>query len=263
MFRNLVNLIRVLWRGFLAHKAKATGMLVLIAVLCGYLNDIGATISNMRQWLSSKKENLVVIKARLKPYRIRPDIHEGRDEAFLVMEVRNYSNITAMITAASVTVTGSHVARNGRAGWYGRCSLTSDKNANTPLSIAPGETKWVMISSAIVMPGLADLLDQPPFSKVFVATPEAPYTVAEHYLIASLNSKFSALYGPNAAIKATLYDGPNDEPHYFSFPLAHGKSIFEKDGSLQHDWLMANWKYPSAALWSSLSKDCQEPADFE
>ncbi|MFH8136364.1 hypothetical protein ABU178_19660 [Pantoea osteomyelitidis] len=120
-----------------------------------------------------------------------------------------------------------------------------------------------MVSSTIDLPGMADLLDQPPFSEVFVATPEEPYTVAEHNLIAPLNSQFPKLYGPNAAIEATVNVGPDDEPHHYSFPLAKGKSLFEKDGSLQHDWLLANWKYPTAGLWSSLSKSCLVPNDFE
>ncbi|WP_210451416.1 hypothetical protein [Pantoea ananatis] len=261
MFCNTLNFLSILWRNCLAHKAKVSGVLVLIAVICGYINDIGATFNSVKQWLSSKKENIVVIKARLKPYRLRPDISEARDEAFLVMELRNYGSTTAMLTAANIKVTGSHIAREGKAGWYGRCSLSADKNANNPLSIAPGETKWVMVSSAIDLPGMADLLDQPPFSEVFVATPEEPYTVAEHNLIAPLNSQFSKFYGPDAAIEATVYVGPEDEPHHYSFPLAKGKSIFEKDGSLQHDWLLANWKYPTAGLWSSLSESCLVPND--
>jgi|GEM_PF-831846 len=262
MFSKAVKLILMLWRSLLTNRKKATGGLVLIAILCGYFNDIFSTISSFRQWLISDKENLVVIKARLKPYRVRPDIHEARDEAFLVMEVRNYGDTKAMLTAASISVTGSHVARNGNAGWYGRCTLTADKNANTPITIAPGETKWVMVSSAVNLPGMADLLDQPPFSEVFVATPGEPYTVAEHYLIASLNSRFSTLYGSDAEIKATLYEGLDDKPHHFSFALAQGKSIFEKDGSLQYDWLMANWKYPSARLWPGLSRSCASQDDF-
>lgn len=263
MFLNIRNFLLKFWRILLIHKAKATGALVLLAVLCGYINDIGDTFSRVKQLLSSKKDNLVVIKARLKPYRLRPDIREARDDAFLIMELRNYGNTSVMLTAASIEVTGSHVARKGKAGWYGRCSLSSDKNANKPLSIAPGETKWVMLSSAIDLPGMADLLDKPPFSQVFVATPEEPFTVAEQYLIATLNSRLSEIYGPGAAIEATVYVGPEDEPHHYKFPLSQGKSIIEKDGSLQHDWLMANWKYPTTGLWSSLSKSCQEPNDFE
>ena len=262
MFRNSLNFRSKLWRILLTHRAKATGALVLLAVLCGYINDIGETFSSLKQLLSSKKESLVVIKARLKPYRFRPDIREARDDAFLIMELRNYGSTSVMLTAARIKITDSHVAREGKAGWYGRCSLSSDKNATKPLSIAPGETKWVMLSRAIELPGMADLLDQPPFSEVFVATPEEPYTVAEQYLIAELNSRFSDVYGPGAAIEATVYVGPEDEPHHYKFPLSQGKSIFEKDGSLQHDWLMANWKYPTAGLWSSLSKSCLATNDF-
>lgn len=76
------------------------------------------------------------------------------------------------------------------------------------------------------LPGMAYLLDQPPFSDVFFATQDEHYKVAEHYLIPSLSSGFSAIYSPDAAIKATLYEGPDDKPHYFSFAPAHGKSIF-------------------------------------
>jgi len=67
--------------------------------------------------MNSDKENLVAIKARLKSYHVRPDIREDREQNFMVMEIRNYSSTATMLTAASVNVTGSDVARKGRAGW--------------------------------------------------------------------------------------------------------------------------------------------------
>lgn len=232
-------------------KAKDNKALILCTVgalagLIGFANNASGVFTFASHFIGNKVENLSIIQARLKPFRSRPDVIQGRDEVFLHMKVRNYGATPLIITSADAAITHSATAHRGLAGSMSRCTLSKDPNENTPINIAPGETAWITIANGISLPGLSDWLTEEELSEINVLVPDDPFTISQNYYVQVVNDKFSELFGPEATIRATLYTGAKGDKHVFNFSLANGKDIFAKDGSLQHDWFIANWKHPSS-----------------
>lgn len=207
-------------------------------------------------WFSSE-ENMSVIQARLQPFRINPDIKEGQDEVFLMMEIRNYDTSPLMIVSADVDGGGNKLVTKGKAGWQSRCTFSSDANRNEPLTVRPGQTVWIMVGNAVLLKGLNDLMNGLDLKSLHNFEPDAGVGIYEVGFVDILNEALEKKYGKNAEIVASLYTGPDKNKHAFSFPLNQGKDFFSKDGSLQHDWLLAKWIKPDYKTYLQLSKDCE------
>lgn len=207
-------------------------------------------------WFSSE-ENMSVLQARLQPFRIRPEIKEGQDEVFLVMEVRNYGTSPLMIVSADVDGSGTNLVTKGKAGWWSRCTFSSDANKNKPLTVAAGQTVWVSVGEAVLLKGLNDLMNGLDLEKIHTFPPEAGTGIHEVYFVDILNKALEKKYGKNSEIVANLYTGSEKTKHTFTFHLNQGKNLSSKDGSLQHDWLLAKWIRPGYEADSELSKDCE------
>ena len=207
-------------------------------------------------WFSSE-ENMSVLQARLQPFRIRPEIKEGQDEAFLMMEVRNYGTSPLMIVSADVDGSGTNLVTKGKAGWWSRCTFSSDANKNKPLTVAAGQTVWVSVGEAVLLKGLNDLMKELNVENLHHFEPDAGVGIYEVGFVDILNKALEKKFGKNAEIVANLYTGSEKTKHTFTFRLSQGKDLFSKDGSLQHDWLLAKWIRPGYEADSELSKDCE------
>lgn len=207
-------------------------------------------------WFSTE-ENMSVIQARLQPFRILPQIKEGQDEVFLMMEVRNYDTSPLMIVSADVDGSGNKLVTKGKAGTWSRCTFSADANKNKPLTVAPGQTVWVTVGDAILLKGLNDLMNGLDLKSLHTFEPDAGVGIYEIGFIDTLNKALEKKYGKNSEIVANLYTGSEKTRHTFTFRLSQGKDLFSKDGSLQHDWLLAKWIKPGYEADPKLSKDCE------
>lgn len=246
---NIIQYLKTKWKIVLP-------VLALIIPFASGLNTIKEAKDIVWSWFNTN-ENISVIQARLQPFRIRPDIKETQDELFLMMEIRNYDTSPLMIVSADIGIRGSRLATEGKAGWQSRCAFTSDANRNDPLTINPGETLWVMVGQAVLLPGLSDLMEELNVDSLHHFEPDAGVGIYEVGFVDTLNKAFERKYGKNTEIRASLYTGADKDKHTFSFRLNQGKDFFSWDGSLQHDWLLAKWIQPDNQTYLLLSKDCE------
>ncbi|EAU3170862.1 hypothetical protein D7U34_24975, partial [Salmonella enterica] len=201
--------------------------------------------------------NLAVIQSRLLP--ARPGLKFKTDmanDAFIILELRNYSSNPIIFTSAKVEVIRSHDIST--TGAYGReaCLLSNDPNSNRgPVTIEPGQTKWIGGALAIRFKGLLEWFPRKELESLFLheTAPHMPFTIAENYYVDILNKKLSDLYGENSAIKVTYTVNLNAGTKNFIIPLKKGKDIFFRDGSFQHDWMAAQLIEPSAIPSINLS----------
>lgn len=215
---------------------------IVAAGVVGFLSDIGGALENVKK-LFGQDDPLVLVTARLSPLARDPRIRNGRDEASLSLEVRNYGKEMVMLTSADLEVVHANGAKVGKGGIFGRCVLKAVDNENTPQTIAPGKSTRLAISRTVDLPGVSKFLSDEKLRSVFVHTIDGqPYSIAESIYVDELNKFFSDTYGRDAALKVTLYSTQSGDKHIFVLPLARGKDLFAKDGSLQHDWFIANWK---------------------
>lgn len=94
---NIIQYLKAKW------KILASAFTIVVAVGTGLV-----TLKDAKDivwpWFSAE-ENMSVLQARLQPFRVRPDIKEGQDEVFLMMEVRNYDTsplLMLMVVALSL-----------------------------------------------------------------------------------------------------------------------------------------------------------------
>ncbi len=210
----------------------------------GFLSDGSSLLSFVSQLRGQDKAPLAVVRARLKPFRINAVMPENQDDVFVQLQLRNYGKDPVYLTSAQIEVTKSDTATLGKAGAAGMCVLSENPNANTPIKVEPGASVWVRVSRSVHLQGLSTWLTEETLKDVHVPTPEDPFTITENFFVDEVNRKFGELYGSEAALKVTVFSGNREELQTFSFNLAEGKDVFAKDGSLQHDWLIANWMFP-------------------
>lgn len=236
-------------------KLVTSSLALIVAVAAGL-----ATLKDAKEvvwsWFSAE-ENMSVIQARLQPFRIRPEIKEGQDEVFLMMEVRNYGTSPLMIVSADVDGSGTKLVTQGKAGWWSSCTFSSDANKSKPLTVAAGQTVWVTVGGAVLLKGLNDLMNGLDLDEIHTFPSGAGTGIHEVYFVEILNKALEKKYGQNAEIVANLYTGSEKTKHTFTFHLTQGKDLFSKDGSLQHDWLLAKWIRPGYEEDPELSKDCE------
>lgn len=220
--------------------------LEFLCATVGLLSDGSSLFSDLKQFFAPDKSPLAVIQARLKPYRFVVDNTGNQDNVVIQLQLRNYGENSIFLTSAKVEFVSSDKLKRGRLPYvHGNCALSSTPNENTPIKIEPGDSIWIKASDGIYMPGLSTWFTKERLEAIYVTTPDRPITLSEHNYIDDINQKFNELYGANATIIVTLYSGKADKFQKFSFNLSEGKDIFAKDGRLQHDWLIANWKYPT------------------
>jgi hypothetical protein len=129
-----------------------------------------------------------------------------------------------------------------KSGGKGGCTLGPDRNENNPITVAPGATQWLTVGTNIELRGVSSYLTDEKMSDVFVhETAGVPFTIAQLTYVDDLNAYFEKSYGRQAKLKVTMQSISNKR-HVFYFPIARGKDLFAKDGSLHHDWFIANWK---------------------
>lgn len=69
---------------------------VVAAGVVSFLSDAGGALENVKK-LFGQKDPLVLVTARLSPFARDPRIRNGRDEALLSLEVKNYGKETVML----------------------------------------------------------------------------------------------------------------------------------------------------------------------
>jgi hypothetical protein len=213
--------------------------------IVSFLGNSATVIEFVFSRINSKSESLTIIQSRLRPYRVRPDIIQGRDDVFLQLQIRNYGASAKILTAADIEVTDSGIAKPGGAHMQARCSLSGEPNNNTPIKINPGDTVWITFSHSVNLPGLADWLSSGVLDGITAIPPEEPFTINQIHFIKNINEHFSKLYGSRSKIHVKLYEGNREDTHQLSISLTDGKDMFSKDGSLQQDWFIARWLYPN------------------
>ncbi|WP_139272171.1 hypothetical protein [Phytopseudomonas punonensis] len=220
------------------------GLSVALAVAIasvGLLSDAGGAWSLLKAFIPNK-EPLVAIQGRLSPVFRNPGFSSNHDDVSLSLQVRNYSEAPVTLIAASLSVENARTVTVAKSGGKGRCTLGSDRNENSPITIAPGATQWLTVGDNVELRGVSSYLTDERLSEVFVhETAGRPFSIAQLTYVEDLNAYFDKVYGSQAIIKVTMQSISNKE-HIFTFPIAQGKDLFATDGSLHHDWFIANWK---------------------
>lgn len=220
------------------------GLSVSLAVAIpsiGLLSDAGGVWSLLKDFIPNK-EPLVVIQGRLSPIFRNPGFSSNHDDVSLSLQMRNYSETPVTLISASLSVENARTVAVAKSGGKGRCTLGPDRNENSPITIAPGATQWLTVGDNIELRGVSSYLTDKRLSKVFVhEMAGTPFSIAQLTYVEDLNEYFDKAYGSQATIKVTMQSISNEE-HIFTFPIAQGKDLFATDGSLHHDWFIANWK---------------------
>lgn len=216
-------------------------LLAVIVPGIGFFSDVGGVWSLLKD-LQPDGESLVAIQGRLSPVFRNPGFHSNHDDVSLSIQVRNYSEAPVTLIAASLSVQNGRTMVVAKSGGKGGCTLGPDRNENNPITVAPGATQWLTVGTNIELRGVSSYLTDEKMSDVFVhETAGVPFTIAQLTYVDDLNAYFEKTYGRQAKLKVTMQSISNKR-HVFYFPIARGKDLFAKDGSLHHDWFIANWK---------------------
>jgi hypothetical protein len=216
-------------------------LVVIIAPIIALLSDIGGAVDLLKSF-TEKFEPLTAIQARLTPAFRHPQLTTNQEEAALSIEIRNYGKEPITLISATLSIANSKKLAIGKGSTQGGCALGPDQNENDPITLNPGQTKWITVGTLIDLKGISLYLTEEKQSEIFVHFLDGrPYSIAQSKYVADLNEFFSREYGNEATISVTLNSSPK-ENHIFIFPIAKGKDLFSKDGNLHHDWLIANWK---------------------
>ncbi|ARD14199.1 MULTISPECIES: hypothetical protein [Pseudomonas syringae group] len=214
----------------------------LIASIIGFFSNVGGVLSLVKE-VTPNDEPLVAIQGRLTAVFRHPSLTSNQDDAALSIQIRNYSDSPVTLIAGSLSVQDAMtlaVAKSGAKG--GGCTLGPDRNNNTPITIAPGGTQWLSLGSNVELRGVSKFLTEERLSEVFVhQLSNTHFSIAQLTYVDQLNEFFQQTYGADSKLKVKLQSTSGGE-HVFFFPLATGKDLFAKDGSLHHDWFIATWK---------------------
>ncbi|WP_158700999.1 hypothetical protein [Phytohalomonas tamaricis] len=238
--RKLKLTIRTMYKFIRSNKAF-TVLVAFIVGLVGLANNGLGIITSISDITKDNGDDLVLIEARLKPFLPTSTIPAERNEVFLQILVRNFNESNIILTSAEMNIINSLKAHIGRAGTFGRCTLSSEPNSNTPIIVKPGEAVWVTLSQGIALDGIAEWLNGRVLDDIHVLPPDSPITIAENYFVDNVNEFFEKNYGAGAAINAVLFTGIKRELITYSIDLSQGRDIFDKNGNLHHDWFIANW----------------------
>lgn len=215
--------------------------IAILASCIGFFSDVGGVWSLVKD-LRQNEEPLVVIQGRLTPVFRNPGFSSNHDDASLSIQVRNYSEVPVTLISGYLSVQDAKKLAVAKSGGKGGCTLGPERNENNPITIAPGATQWLTLGSNVELRGVSSYLTEEKLADVFVHdTKGAPFSIAQLGYVEELNAYFDKVYGQKAKIKVILKSISNEE-HVFFFPIAQGKDLFAKDGSLHHDWFIANWK---------------------
>ncbi|MCG8709412.1 hypothetical protein JHU04_002658 [Brenneria sp. 4F2] len=245
-------------------KLKKAGIAIAVGIvaIATFLSNVNSTTELIGRaygyFFGRDDVKLSVLRARLVPVRHRADIKTDMDnDAFVVLQLRNYSKTPLLLTSAKLSLFQDHdITTKGSSGG-GSCMLSEDPNENdSPITIEPGQTKWVGVARALRFDGLLQTLSAKEFDDVIISymAPHMPYLVAQSRYVELLNKRMAELYGAEASVKVT-YKINLDEEISFTVPLADGKDIFSHKGRFQQDWFIANFKDPSVIPYLNLSSE--------
>jgi len=245
--KKLLSFFKEKWIKCVIPSAALT---VVVATGINAIHDSWSSISSL-----FRPEPLRVINARLQPFRISPLVRYSIDDLFLILTVRNYGKEPLMLVSADADIVGGKYAGIGQAGSQGKCVFGADPNANTPLTVRPGDTIEIEIGGAIRLENLHNLMDLLPVSQIHVFQDD-PIGIYETVYVDYLNKIFENYYGADTEVIAHLYTGEGSDQHSFSFKLSQGGDLFSKDGHLQHDWLIAKWLSPTLKVPLQKKENC-------
>ncbi|KRW54696.1 hypothetical protein AO724_19940 [Aeromonas allosaccharophila] len=246
---NIKRFIKSKWNMALAFGT----IIVSLAASLGNIND---AIDVITSWLPRKK-NIAVVQARLEPFPIKKGFGKERDDVFLMMSIRNYSMLPIMIVSGDVEGHGSSLIGKGKAGRQGICILSSSENNNEPLTIKPGKTVWIKVGNSIHLSGLSRMMSNVNFQDIHLFEPDTGVGIHEVYFVKILNDLLANKYGQDAEIIANIYTGEERKKHSFSFYITQGTDLFSKDGTLQHDWFLAQWIRPINQPQFEINDNCE------
>lgn len=241
-----------------SRRAFFTTLAILLTGVVAFVSDLGGAIDVAKRAFN-KQESLVVLQAKLTPMFRNPKVRGNKEEAALSLELRNYGEVPITLTSASIDIVNSNVVKLGRGGSYaGDCVLGSEPNRNRPLTIPPGGTAWLTVSQFVDLRGVSSFFTEEMLEDIFIQPDEnGPWGIAQLHYVEDLNRFFGRNYGEGASIKVVLTSISPGE-HVLRLPLARGKDLFAKDGSLHHDWFIARWK-----IWQVTKEvygyECQSP----
>jgi len=228
-----------IWKTKLARKIGA--LFAALSIYLGVISDIGGVWSFFKDFRKTNSQ-LVVIQGRLTALFRNPGYKKNRDDATLSIQVRNYGETAVTLTAASLSIEDGHGVGIARSGARNGCTLSSVRNENNPITLDPGQTRWITIGTNIDLKGVSEFLTDEKLSEVIVfEASNEPFSIAQLTYISDLNEYFKKAYGQEAKIKVRIASTSENE-YLFTFTLAEGKDLHAKDGSLHHDWFIANWK---------------------
>ncbi len=248
MIENIKKFLKSKWNMVLTLGA----IIVSLAASLGSIND---AIDVIASW--QPRKSIAVVQARLEPFRIKNSFNKEQDDVFLMMSIRNYSMLPIMIVSADVEGSGSSLISKGKAGRQGICILSSSENNNEPLTIKPGKTIWIKIGNSIHLSGLSSVMSDINFQNIHIFEPDIGVGIHEIYFVEVLNDLLTKKYGQNAEIIANIYTGEERKRHSFSFNISQGTDLFSKDGTLQHDWFLAQWIRPINQPQFEINDNCE------
>ncbi|UCM61831.1 hypothetical protein LEO78_00745 [Aeromonas hydrophila] len=245
---NIKKSLKSKWNMVLAFGA-------IMAGLAAHLGNFNGAIDLITSLLP--KKSIAVVQARLEPFRIKNGLGKEQDDVFLMMSIRNYSMLPIMIVSAEIEGNGSSLIGKGKAGRQGICILSSSENNNEPLTIQPGKTIWIKVGNSIHLSGLSRVMSNINIQDIHLFAPDTGVGIHDVYFVNILNDLLAKKYGKDAEIIANIYTGEERKKHSFSFNITQGTDLFSKDGTLQHDWFLAQWIRPINQPQFEINDNCE------
>ncbi|ENQ1533242.1 hypothetical protein ACEOHI_004629 [Vibrio parahaemolyticus] len=232
------------WRFFCTdHKYQWLTWLVFL------IFTVFAGAASISGWLAphlssdEEKSALFIKGARFEPvhnffisnYQGFPnDLYET---SFLYLTVLNVSDADVYITSLEVIdVNERGVLSNS----YSSAGLGDDISKNTVVNIPAGKEVEIGYSGGFKFSGLVKTFDFSSFSKEYYFSDTPLKFSSRTNLVQEFNNRLENLLGGETNIKVKLYTGNHVLVHEHVFDITNGTDIFEKNGKVQHSFMLGD-----------------------
>lgn len=204
-----------------------SGVGATVSVSCGVSSEMLKRLNNII--VAGEGRRLFVSEAWLNPSPLfgRPTA-DGRsiyEQAYVSLQVTNITTAPLLLTAAKMEILG---ARNlSKGGIYGsKNSLWPVLSQNQPILIAPGEQTVVQIAEGLELRGMLARVRANRSLDTAYTVPTTPLRINGDMYVAWFAQQMAQLYGSEARLRFTLYEGDYNPVASLSIPLAQGVDFF-------------------------------------
>ena len=226
----------------LAAGAALSMFFAVIVAIPGFSVDALELYNSLRVKVGEGNKDLSLLQARLIPFSKARTKTLDSDYLYLQIAVTNIGSDPLVVTSASLSLEGNNEnVRVDAPNALGPCTFSPNLRRNIPLVFEPGATKWLQLSSPLIMDTVGNVLnpivdiirdDWPRMSEFFVN---------DQKYIDKINEELGLTYGKNVVLGVVLYTREKSFLRRLDIPLSGGVGFLESSGNLLHDFMLETW----------------------